>query len=146
MKAIIQRVDSATLSVEGRLISSIDKGLVVYLGVESGDTLDNCQYIANKIVNMRIFADQEGKMNLSIIDKGYQLLLISQFTLLADTNKGNRPSFVRAELPQRANQLYLHTGKLIADSGVEVQYGVFGADMTIQQVNCGPVTIDIERR
>lgn len=146
MKAIIQRVDSATLSVEGKLISSIDKGLVVYLGVESGDTLDNCQYIANKIVNMRIFADQEGKMNLSIIDKGYQLLLISQFTLLADTNKGNRPSFVRAELPQRANQLYLHTGKLIADSGVEVQYGVFGADMTIQQVNCGPVTIDIERR
>lgn len=146
MKAIIQRVDSATLSVEGKLISSIDKGLVVYLGVESGDTLDNCQYIANKIVNMRIFADQEGKMNLSIIDKGYQLLLISQFTLLADTNKGNRPSFVRAELPQRANQLYLHTGKLIADSGVEVQYGVFGADMTIQQVNCGPVTIDLERR
>lgn len=146
MKAIIQRVDSATLSVEGKLISSIDKGLVVYLGVESGDTLDNCQYIANKIVNMRIFADQEGKMNLSIIDKGYQLLLISQFTLLADTNKGNRPSFVRAELPQRANQLYLHTGKLIADSGLEVQYGVFGADMTIQQVNCGPVTIDIERR
>lgn len=146
MKAIIQRVDSAMLSVEGKLISSIDKGLVVYLGVESGDTLDNCQYIANKIVNMRIFADQQGKMNLSVIDKGYQLLLISQFTLLADTNKGNRPSFVRAELPQRANQLYLHTGKLIADSGVEVQYGVFGADMTIQQVNCGPVTIDIERR
>ncbi len=146
MKAVIQRVKSANLWVDGSCVSQIDKGLVVYLGVEVGDGQANADYLAKKIANLRIFEDDNGKMNLSVLDVGGQILLVSQFTLLADTTHGNRPSFVAAENPQLANQTYLNFQKLLAQYGVDVKMGVFGADMTINQCNDGPVTIVMEKK
>ena len=146
MKAVIQRVKNANLWVEGKCISSIDKGLVVYLGVEAGDVQSSADYLAKKIANMRIFEDANGKMNHSVLDVGGQILLVSQFTLLADTTHGNRPSFTMAENPQIANQVYLNFATLLRQYGVDVQMGVFGADMTINQCNDGPVTIVMEKK
>lgn len=141
MKAVIQCVNKATLSVDGELISQIGKGLVVYFCVERDDDEKNCAVFANKLSKLRIFEDANGKMNLSIMDVGGEILFVSQFTLAADLSAGNRPSFVNAELPERANALYLKTAKLLTDLGVPTQLGKFGADMTIDQQNAGPVTI-----
>ncbi len=146
MKAVVQRVKSAVLEAEGRIVSQIGKGLVVYWGVEKEDTEDSSVYLARKIANMRIFSDEQGKMNLSVKDCGGEILLVSQFTLMADTSRGNRPGFELAERPDRAKEMYLHAGKLIEQQGVTVKYGVFGADMTITQVNDGPVTIEMEKK
>ena len=146
MKAVIQRVKSASLSVDGKLISSIGVGLCVYFGVESGDTEDYADYVAKKIYNMRIFEDENGKMNKSISDVGGEILLISQFTLCADTSGGNRPSFVTAEKPDRANSLYEYEANKLIAYGATVKKGVFGADMQIIQHNDGPVTIILEKR
>ena len=141
MKAVIQRVGGATLSVDGELISQIGKGLVVYFCVEKGDSEKLCGTFANKLVKLRIFEDGNGKMNLSVKDVQGEVLFVSQFTLAADLSAGNRPSFINAENPQRADELYRNTARLIADLGVPTKIGVFGADMTIQQQNRGPVTI-----
>ncbi len=141
MKAVIQRVDSATLSVDGQLISQIDEGLCVYFCAEKGDEEGLLEYYAKKISQMRIFEDECGKMNLSCLDKGYEILLISQFTLAANCSRGNRPDFFGAEEPTRAKELYLKLGKLLESRGIVVKYGVFGADMMINQLNSGPVTI-----
>lgn len=141
MKAVIQRVGGATLSVDGKLISQIGKGLVVYFCVEKGDSEKLCGTFANKLVKLRIFEDGNGKMNLSVKDVQGEVLFVSQFTLAADLSAGNRPSFINAENPQRADELYRNTARLIADLGVPTKIGVFGADMTIQQQNRGPVTI-----
>ena len=141
MKAVIQRVNQATLSVDGEIISHIGKGLCVYFGVERGDDESLLDYYAKKISQMRIFEDDNGKMNLSALDLNYEILLISQFTLCANCSRGNRPDFFGAEEPTRAKELYLSLGKKLSEKGVKVSYGVFGADMTIEQVNCGPVTI-----
>ncbi len=141
MKAVIQRVDSATLSVDGQLISQIDEGLCVYFCAEKGDEESLLEYYAKKISQMRIFEDECGKMNLSCLDKGYEILLISQFTLAANCSRGNRPDFFGAEEPIRAKELYLKLGKLLESRGIAVKYGVFGADMLINQLNSGPVTI-----
>lgn len=146
MKAVVQRVKSTTLSVGGELISKIDKGLAVYLGVEKEDVESSMDYLAKKIANMRIFEDEQGKMNLSVIDVGGEILLISQFTLLADTSRGNRPGFEFAEKPDRAKAMYEEFGKKLSSYGVGVKYGVFGADMQISQHNDGPVTIIIEKK
>ena len=146
MKAVIQRVKNANLWVDGKQISSIDKGLVVYLGVEVGDVQANADYLAKKIANLRIFEDDNGKMNYSVLDVGGRILLVSQFTLLADTSHGNRPSFVRAETPAVANDAYINFATLLKNHGVPVQMGVFGADMTINQCNDGPVTIVMEKK
>ena len=146
MKAVVQRVKSAVLEAEGRIVSQIGKGLVVYWGVEKEDTEDSSVYLARKIANMRIFSDEQGKMNLSVKDCGGEILLVSQFTLMADTSRGNRPGFELAERPDRAKEMYLHAGKLTEQQGVTVKYGVFGADMTITQVNDGPVTIEMEKK
>ena len=146
MKAVIQRVKNANLWVDGKQISSIDKGLVVYLGVEVGDVQANADYLAKKIANLRIFEDDNGKMNYSVLDVGGQILLVSQFTLLADTSHGNRPSFVMAETPTVANDAYINFATLLKNHGVPVQMGVFGADMTINQCNDGPVTIVMEKK
>ena len=146
MKAVIQRVKSANLWVDGSQVSAIDKGLVVYLGVEVGDVQENANYLAKKIANLRIFEDANGKMNYSVLDVGGQILLVSQFTLLAETEHGNRPSFVQAELPQIAKQTYLDFATLLRQYGVSVEMGVFGADMTINQCNDGPVTIVMEKK
>ena len=144
MKAVIQRVGRTSLSVEGSLISEIPFGLAVYLGVKSGDTDDMPAAMAKKIAALRIFEDENGKMNLSVKDVGGEVLMISQFTLYGDCSHGNRPSFTLAERPERANELYQRTCEELKAHGVPVKTGVFGADMKIEQFNYGPVTIIYE--
>lgn len=146
MRATIQRVTDAQLYVNGELIAQIGKGLVVYFCVEKGDVESLCDVFARKLTALRIFADADGKMNLSVTDVRGEILFVSQFTLAADLSRGNRPSFVNAELPRRAEQMYLHTADLIAGHGVNVKTGVFGADMTIIQTNDGPVTVNWEAK
>ena len=147
MKLVIQRVKGARLSVDGSLVSEIGHGLCIYVGVEQGDVEASASHLATKVSKLRIFNDENGKMNRSVMDVGGEILVISQFTLLADTEHGNRPSYSRAELPDRANALYKFFGEQLGAQGVKgVKYGVFGADMTIEQVNDGPVTIVMERK
>lgn len=146
MKVVIQRVKSANLWVDGKQISAIEKGLVVYLGIEKGDLNASGAYLARKIAKMRIFEDENGKMNYSVLDVGGQVLLVSQFTLLAETEHGHRPSFTEAEDPQLAKLLYLNFAEFLKTYEVPVQMGVFGADMTINQCNDGPVTIVMEKK
>ena len=144
MKAVIQRVNNASLYCDGALISEIKKGLVVYFGVAVGDEASNVDKMAEKIVNLRIFADVNGKSNLSVKDVSGEILAVSQFTLLADASHGNRPGFTFAEKPDRANELYELFLKALAVRGVPVKKGVFGGDMTIEQSNDGPYTIIYE--
>ncbi|MBQ7373941.1 MAG: D-tyrosyl-tRNA(Tyr) deacylase [Clostridia bacterium] len=144
MKAVVQRVDSAKLSVDGKVVSQIQKGFVVYFGVKEGDDKDKADYLAKKISGLRVFEDQNGKMNLSLADVGGSILFVSQFTLIADVSRGNRPSFSDAMRPDKANEIYLYCADKIGEYGVNVELGVFGADMVIEQVNHGPVTIIYE--
>ena len=144
MKAVVQRVKRTALSVDGKLISEIPYGLAVYLGVKAGDGEAQAEQFAKKISAMRIFEDAQGKMNLSVQDVGGEILLISQFTLYGDCSHGNRPIFILAERPERANELYNYVANLLKRSGLNVKQGVFGADMKIEQFNDGPVTIIYE--
>ena len=144
MKAVIQRVKNTRLSVEGKLISGIPFGLVVFFGVAAGDDISKCDYLAKKIAAMRIFEDENGKMNLSVKDVGGEVLSVSQFTLLADASHGNRPSFTGAEAPDRASSVYDYFCEALKNQGVTVKRGVFGADMFIEQTNDGPVTIILD--
>ena len=145
MKAVVQRVLSAKLEVEGKLISEINKGYVVYLGVKVGDGREVADYFIKKIPALRIFEDENGKTNKSILDVGGEILLVSQFTLCADTTQGNRPSFINAEKPEKANEMYLYVADGIKNAGINVKLGVFGADMKITQTNDGPFTIILEK-
>ena len=144
MRAVVQRVKKTALRVNGELISEIPFGLTVFLGVKTGDSEKEAAYIAKKIAGMRIFEDENGKMNLSVKDVGGEVLLVSQFTLYGDATKGNRPSFTLAERPELAEPLYEYTVKELAGYGVTVKKGVFGEDMQIEQNNDGPVTILLE--
>lgn len=144
MKVVVQRVKHTSLSVNGQLISEIPFGLAVYLGVKVGDSDDMPAQMAKKIAAMRIFEDENGKMNLSVRDVGGEILLISQFTLYGDCSHGNRPGFTMAERPERADMLYERTAEELRMLGVTVKTGVFGADMKIEQYNDGPVTIIYE--
>ena len=144
MRAVVQRVKETALRVNGELISEIPFGLTVFLGVKTGDSEKEAAYIAKKIAGMRIFEDENGKMNLSVKDVGGEVLLVSQFTLYGDATKGNRPSFTLAERPELAEPLYEYTVKELAGYGVTVKKGVFGEDMKIEQNNDGPVTILLE--
>ncbi|MBQ8296119.1 MAG: D-tyrosyl-tRNA(Tyr) deacylase [Clostridia bacterium] len=144
MKAVVQRVKRTTLCVDGKLISEIPFGLTVFLGVKTGDTEKEAAYLAKKIAALRIFEDENGKMNLSVKDVGGEVLLVSQFTLYGDSSHGNRPSFTLAERPERAEPLYEYAVEQLASYGVTVKKGVFGADMKIEQLNDGPVTILLE--
>lgn len=141
MKAVIQRVNGANLKVNGETISQIGKGLVVFFCVEKGDAENLCGVFAKKLSKLRIFEDENGKMNLSVIDVGGEVLLVSQFTLAADLTGGNRPSFFGAEEPIRADALYRKTAELLHGLNVPTKTGIFGADMHIFQENAGPVTI-----
>lgn len=144
MKAAIQRVKKTVLSVDGKLVSEIEKGLAVYLGVGVQDTADKCEGMAKKIAQLRIFEDENGKMNLSVQEAGGEVLLISQFTLYGDCSHGNRPSFIGAARPELAMPLYEEVARLLSEKGLRVKKGVFGADMKIEQYNDGPVTIIYE--
>lgn len=144
MKFVAQRVLCAKLTVNGQPVSEIGRGLVVYFGVRVGDTLKQAEKCAEKIASLRIFEDENGKMNNSVLDTEGEVLFVSQFTLYGDAGKGNRPSFTEAERPERAEPLYLAAGKFLESRGVPVSYGIFGADMTIAQTNDGPLTIVYE--
>ncbi len=141
MKAVVQRVKQTTLSVAGKVISQIPFGLTVFLGIKTGDTEKEGAYIAKKIAGLRVFEDENGKMNLSVKEVGGEVLLVSQFTLYGDASHGNRPSFTLAERPEKAEPLYELVADKLASQGVTVKKGVFGADMQIEQHNDGPVTI-----
>ena len=144
MKAVVQRVLSANLKVDGRRISELNQGYVVFLGVGKGDTKQDADYMIKKIPALRICEDENGKINVNIFDAGGEILLVSQFTLYADTSHGNRPSFICAESPDEANALYEYVCEGIAKQGLTVKKGVFGADMKIEQINDGPFTIIME--
>ena len=145
MKVVIQRVSKAEVEVEGKVVGKINKGFLVLLGVTHGDTKEQADYIVKKICNLRIFTDENGKMNLSLKDVGGELLIVSQFTLYADTSSGNRPSFINAEKPEEANKLYEYVCKECEKKGIKVEKGIFGAHMKVSLLNDGPVTIIIEK-
>ncbi len=145
MKALIQRVKRASVTIDGKLFSSIDCGLLVFLGVQKGDTQENVDKLAPKLVNLRIFEDENDKMNLSLRDVGGQMLIVSQFTLCGDCKKGTRPSFDNAELPDRANELYEYFVSQIKMQGIETKTGSFGAMMDVELINDGPVTFMVEK-
>lgn len=144
MIAIVQRVDRASVAVDGEIKGRADKGLLVLVGVGEGDNTSDAELLANKVANLRIFTDENDKMNLSALDVGGEILAISNFTLMADTKKGNRPSFIGAMEPVGANNLYEHFCETLKNIGVKsVDKGVFGADMHISAELCGPVTITL---
>jgi len=140
MRAVIQRVTEAKVEVEGKTIGQVGKGLLVYLGGGTADTETDAQFMADKLANLRIFSDEAGKMNRSVIDIGGGVLLVSQFTLYGDCRKGRRPGFDAAGEPGLAERLYEKVGQLIAAADVPVQKGSFGAHMHVTSVNDGPVT------
>ena len=145
MRAVIQRVTEASVTVDGSVLGFIENGFLILLGVDDTDTEKDADILARKTANLRIFEDEEGKMNLSLLDLGYSALVISQFTLLADTKKGNRPSFITAARPETAIPLYERYMEKLRENGVtNVQHGEFGADMKVRLLNDGPVTIQYD--
>ncbi len=142
MKAVIQRVLNSSVSVDGKTVGSSDKGYMILVGVMKGDTEKHADLLARKTASLRVFEDENGKMNLSILDIGGEILAISQFTLCADCKKGNRPSFTPSEEPEKAKELYEVYCKKLQEYGVKkVEQGIFGADMKVSLINDGPVTI-----
>jgi D-tyrosyl-tRNA(Tyr) deacylase len=146
MRAVLQRVSKAEVRSEGRLLGRIGRGLVVLLGVGREDTSADADFICDRTLGMRIFADADGKMNLALTKVAGELLIVSQFTLLADTESGRRPSFIKAAQPQDARRLYEYFLSLAQRSGVKVESGEFGAMMEVDLVNDGPVTILLDSR
>ena len=144
MRAVVQRVNSAELKVNGELISKVGKGLVVFFGVKSGDSAAQADYLAKKIAQLRIFEDENGKMNRCVTEENGEVLFVSQFTLYGDASHGSRPSFTQAARGEEAEPLYQYAAEKLRSFGVPVRMGVFGADMKITQVNDGPVTILLE--
>lgn len=144
MRFICQRVLEAQVKINNETVGSISRGLLVYLGVGKGDTLTDAQFTADKLVNLRIFSDTEGKMNLSVQDISGSVLLISNFTLHGDCRKGRRPGFDAASEPNAANDLYEKVAQLIKVSGVPVEKGVFGANMQVSSINDGPVNFILD--
>uniref|UniRef100_A0A7C3E9A2 D-aminoacyl-tRNA deacylase n=1 Tax=Gracilinema caldarium TaxID=215591 RepID=A0A7C3E9A2_9SPIR len=146
MRAVVQRISDASVTVDGTRVGAISKGLLVYLGVAQGDTEKDADYLAEKVLGLRIFTDQEDKMNLSVQDVGGAILVVSQFTLLADARKGRRPSYSEAAEPEKANRLYLYFVEQLRKRDIMVATGVFQASMKVQYINEGPVTILLDSR
>lgn len=146
MKVVLQRSKAASVTVEGRVTGEISSGFVVLVGVTHEDTLEDARYLADKVANLRVFQDEEGKMNLSLLDVGGEILSISQFTLYGDCRKGRRPNFMGAARPEQAEELYHAFNWLLREKGIKVGEGVFGAEMDVQLVNHGPVTIIIDSK
>ena len=147
MRALIQRVTEASVRVEGKVVGAIDGGLLLFIGIEDADSEEDVQWLCSKVTQLRIFNDAEGVMNVSLLEQGGDLLLISQFTLHASTKKGNRPSYIRAAKPPVAIPLYEAFGAALEKAlGKKIARGIFGADMKVSLVNDGPVTIFIDSK
>ena len=146
MKALVQRVSRASVSVNDRIVGKIGPGLVVLLGVAQGDSKDDATYLANKVVNLRIFADQSSKFSLSALDTRGDILVVSQFTLLGDTHKGRRPDFTNAAPPDLAKELYEFFVEQVRSTGLKVETGLFQEHMLVEIHNDGPVTISLESK
>ena len=146
MRAVIQRVTKASVTVDQKVVGEIAQGLLVLLGVEKNDDTKDLSYVANKTLGLRIFEDDEGKMNRSVVDIGGDLLVVSQFTLLGNVRKGKRPSFVDAADPDIANELYRQFVQQTRAAGVKTETGIFQADMAVELINDGPVTILLDSR
>lgn len=147
MRVVIQRASEASVVIDGKIHGEINRGLVVLLGIEADDTRDDIDWLVRKIIGLRIFNDEDGKMNFSIQDLGGEFLVISQFTLHASTKKGNRPSYIKAARPEVAIPLYEEFVQILRkESGLKVDTGSFGADMKVQLINDGPVTIWIDSK
>lgn len=147
MRAVVQRVSQASVTVEGKKVSEIQKGLLILLGIEETDNIDDIQWLSKKLANLRIFNDAKGVMNRSLIDEGGGAIVVSQFTLHASTKKGNRPSYIRAAKPPTAIPIYeKFVSQLEQDLGKPVGTGIFGADMKVDLLNDGPVTIVIDTK
>jgi D-aminoacyl-tRNA deacylase len=146
MKAVIQRVKKSSVCAENRLVSQIGQGLLVLLGVSTNDRPADADYLAGKIVHLRIFEDDKGKMNRSLIEANGEMMVVSQFTLFADCRKGRRPSFTDAASPEKAEEMYQYFIHKVASMGIAVKSGIFRSMMDVHLVNDGPVTIIIESR
>ena len=146
MRVVVQRVTRSEVRVADASVGSIARGLLVLLGVATGDTKADALYLADKVMGLRIFEDDDGKMNRSLVDVCGEMLVVSQFTLLGDVRKGRRPSFVQAAPPELANELYEQFARIVAEAGVTVATGQFRAEMMVELVNDGPVTILLDSR
>ena len=146
MKLVVQRVKKAEVKVDGNIIGKIDKGFLVLIGIKVGDTKEQADYLVKKLCNLRVFSDENDKMNLSIKDVKGKLLIVSQFTLYGDCSQGNRPSFIEAARPEEANPLYEYFCNQCELNNIEVQKGIFGADMKVELLNDGPFTVIVDSK
>lgn len=146
MRSVVQRVKSAKVSVDSKIIGSINHGIMLLLGIENNDDLKDVEYMCDKIINLRIFEDENGKMNKSLIDVKGSILIVSQFTLLGDARKGRRPSFINAAQPELAIPLYENFVQNFKNNGIKTETGEFGADMQVEIINDGPVTILLDSK
>lgn len=144
MKIVLQRVTSASVKVDGNITGKIDKGYLLLFGAGHGDTEEDCRRLADKIINLRIFTDENDKINLSLGDVGGAILVVPQFTLYADCRKGNRPNFIQAEKPEAANKLFEYFTEYCRSKGQHTETGIFGADMKVELLNDGPFTLILE--
>jgi D-tyrosyl-tRNA(Tyr) deacylase len=146
MKVVAQRVRQASVEIDNQVVGRIGQGLVLLIGVAEADTEVDVEFVANKCVNLRIFQDEQGKMNRSVIEEKGEVLAISQFTLLADTRRGRRPSFIGAANPEKGEKLYTYFINCLRETGLHVETGVFGAMMDVHLVNAGPVTVIVDSK
>ena len=145
MRVLVQRCDKANVKVDSNIVGSINKGLMILVGFTEGDNFDTIKYMVDKIVNLRVFDDENGIMNKSLLDKSYSILSVSQFTLYGDASKGRRPSYVNALNGSLAKPLYDKFNEELRKYGIKVETGIFGADMKVELINDGPITIMLER-
>lgn len=146
MKIVVQRVSQASVKVSGEIVGEISQGLLLLVGIEENDEKEDAEWLSKKILDLRIFSDEEGKMNRSVKDIYGEILCVSQFTLIADYKKGNRPSFIKAAKPEKAVPLFEYFKGLIKSSGLKTESGIFGADMKVSLLNDGPVTIVMDSK
>ena len=146
MKIVVQRVSQASVKVGGEIVGEISQGLLLLVGIEENDEKEDAEWLSKKILDLRIFSDEEGKMNRSVKDIYGEILCVSQFTLIADYKKGNRPSFIKAAKPEKAVPLFEYFKGLIKSSGLKTESGIFGADMKVSLLNDGPVTIVMDSK